>query len=564
MKISKIIKIIFITMIILSLISSASLYLLFNGIKEREKATNAQHEYTHLAEDFVDATNLLMESVRTYAQYGKKEYYDAYWNEVNELKTRENVIARLTELNVPKEIIELAQEALNESLALSQVESDSMKAVERKNFENARFLVFGDKYEKQKNKISTILNEFNEKLNDYIQSEEAKSLKKMNLYLTITIVVIVVMIINIINAILILRHKIKPLQQLTNVANLIAKGDLTTKPPIPKRAKDEVADLTKSINFMIDNLQALIQQIQQTAEQVAASSEELLASSEQSTKASEDVTATIEQLSVGAEQQVHIVDETAEIISQLSTSTEQIAHRTDNVIGTTTNAVDKAKEGNESIQHSVDQMNDINRSVQELSQVIVSLNDHSKEIGSIVQVITGIAEQTNLLALNAAIEAARAGENGKGFAVVADEVRKLAEQSGESAKQISELIETIQSETNRAVDSMDTTSKEVDKGKEIIHSAGILFKHIQDSFHMAMTQIEEVAASVQQMAAGTAQVVHSTHTVKTVANETSAGAQTVSAASEEQLASMEEITHAAHSLAKMAEDLQTQLGRFKY
>jgi methyl-accepting chemotaxis protein len=113
----------------------------------------------------------------------------------------------------------------------------------------------------------------------------------------------------------------------------------------------------------------------------------------------------------------------------------------------------------------------IHDTVQDLSKVIRGLGERSKEIGEIVAVITKISSQTNLLALNAAIEAARAGEHGRGFAVVADEVRKLAEQSAQSAQQISELITHIQKETLNAVQSMDQATKEVQSGLDVVDSA---------------------------------------------------------------------------------------------
>ena len=91
-------------------------------------------------------------------------------------------------------------------------------------------------------------------------------------------------------------------------------------------------------------------------------------------------------------------------------------------------------------------MRDSSRAV---TEAIDGLADKSKQIGAIVETITGIAEQTNLLALNTAIEAARAGEQGRGFAVVAEEVRKLAEESQEAAAQIARLISAIQVETTK-------------------------------------------------------------------------------------------------------------------
>jgi len=92
------------------------------------------------------------------------------------------------------------------------------------------------------------------------------------------------------------------------------------------------------------------------------------------------------------------------------------------------------------VEKAITQMGHIEESVIRSAHVVAKLGERSKQIGQIVDTISGIAGQTNLLALNAAIEAARAGEQGRGFAVVAEEVRKLAEQSQDAAKQIPSII----------------------------------------------------------------------------------------------------------------------------
>jgi methyl-accepting chemotaxis protein len=147
-----------------------------------------------------------------------------------------------------------------------------------------------------------------------------------------------------------------------------------------------------------------------------------------------------------------------------------------------------------------------------------------------------------LLALNAAIEAARAGEHGRGFAVVAEEVRKLAEQSASAAKEIYLLINAIQSESEKAVDSMADGSREVKSGLEVVREVGSNFKEIITAVQGLSSQIQNVASATEQMAAGV---------------------QNVAASTEEQTATMEEISAATESLTIMSEELNALVERFK-
>ena len=108
------------------------------------------------------------------------------------------------------------------------------------------------------------------------------------------------------------------------------------------------------------------------------------------------------------------------------------------------NTVKVAKEGKESAERIISELNTLIKTVEEYAQVVTNLAQKIESVTSVVSIINSIAEQTNLLALNAAIEAARAGEIGRGFAVVADEVRKLAEKTQESVAEVTKIIEELQ------------------------------------------------------------------------------------------------------------------------
>ncbi|OKL37510.1 methyl-accepting chemotaxis protein [Domibacillus mangrovi] len=357
------------------------------------------------------------------------------------------------------------------------------------------------------------------------------------------------------------RMIINPLKEIQVLMGNAERGDLTVEGSY--RSKDEVGLLTVSFNRMMLRFRELMGQVNSNAEQVAASSEELTASAEESTKASEQISITIQEVASGADRQVKSTEESSDVIGNMVLSVQQIASNAQGLFVNAEAASQKAVEGNEAIQSTIEQMNSINRTVTQLSQVVKGLGERSQDIGKIIEMITNIASQTNLLALNAAIESARAGEHGRGFAVVADEVRNLAEQSAESARNISELIALIQDETQFAVQTMEQTTLEVTEGIGVVNKAGESFAQIRNSVDEVSLQIKEVSEVAEQLSAGSEQVMQSEKLLAEIAEGTALGTQNAASAVEEQLASMEEILAAASSLAYMAEELQDQVGRFK-
>lgn len=144
-------------------------------------------------------------------------------------------------------------------------------------------------------------------------------------------------------------------------------------------------------------------------------------------------------MAVGTDGQVKAVGQAANVIEQMLANIQHVATSINSAADVSSETATAAKTGEKAIDSAIRQMGNIEKTVIDSAQVVVKLGDRSKEIGQIVDTISGIAGQTNLLALNAAIEAARAGEQGRGFAVVAEEVRKLAEQSQGATKQIEEI-----------------------------------------------------------------------------------------------------------------------------
>ncbi|HEX8596668.1 MAG TPA: PAS domain-containing methyl-accepting chemotaxis protein [Pseudomonas sp.] len=152
-----------------------------------------------------------------------------------------------------------------------------------------------------------------------------------------------------------------------------------------------------------------------------------------------------------------------------------------------------AEQGTQVIQQAANEMRQISSHIDSSSRMIGQLGERSEQITAIVNTIRSIADQTNLLALNAAIEAARAGDQGRGFAVVADEVRQLAGRTSRSTAEISEMIGAIQSETQKAISSMDNTRSNAAKGVELADQAGAVIVQISEGTSNAVDAVRMFA-----------------------------------------------------------------------
>lgn len=381
-------------------------------------------------------------------------------------------------------------------------------------------------------------------------------------FLTKFIIVLVIMIILAsIIVFLFTRQMKKRLTNLTSALELAGDGDFTKK--VQDNAGDELSLLSASYNKMAEKLQVMVNEVIQTSERLAASSEELTASSEETSKATEIITESIQQVADGAEQATTSVQESALALDEVTKGIQSIADNAVVISDVSKNATEKAKEGGGFVDKTVNQINEINRSVTASGKVMKNLENRSQEIEEITKVITGIADQTNLLALNAAIEAARAGEHGKGFAVVADEVRKLAEQSQQSSSQISALIKTIQEDMIQSNQSIEKVNTDVKEGLAVVNQTKDNFKEIYQ-FMEKMTELtNDMASTSEQISASTQQVSSTVSGIINISDQTSMHSQNVAASAEEQLASMEEIAASASDLSDLAESLQELISRFK-
>ena len=378
---------------------------------------------------------------------------------------------------------------------------------------------------------------------------------------TTLIALVIVVILSIITLVLLLRSIKRSVDTILDGARHIAGGDLRSK--IELDGDDEFAHIAHQFNTMVESMQKMIRKIKTTATDVAGSSEELTANANQSAQVTQSVAQSITEVAEAAEKQVDIVHKSHETVEEFQKGLEEAITNQRHAREQTQATAEKAAEGNAFVQSTVEQMNSIAQMVQQTSEIVSKLGERSKEIGNIVEIISNISGQTNLLALNAAIEAARAGEHGRGFAVVAEEVRKLAEESQNASQQISELIRSIQDETDQAVASMEEGRREAEKGKENVTATGESFSEILKMVEDVKKASLVVSDHVLHLRENMGTIINGMTEVDASARGIGSESQNVSAATEEQAAGMEEIASSSRSLADMANDLQTETDQFK-
>lgn len=363
---------------------------------------------------------------------------------------------------------------------------------------------------------------------------------------------------------LITRSITNPIHSLARIGENLAKGDFsrTVDEKLLDR-RDEIGMLAKILESISQNLIDIIKKVMAKADQVTISAEKLNDHAEQTTTLSKQTLASLVELSSGANVATESAEESVKAMEEMATGVMRVAEASTTVSVKSNDMTEKAVDGQVAVETAVSQMKLIQQGTDETSRMMEALRDDAKEVTEIIELITDITEQTNLLALNAAIEAARAGEAGKGFAVVADEIRKLANQTGESASKINQIIYEIQERTNETATAMNEQKTNSEQGLILIENVGEMFHNIIRSIQEVSEEIEETSAIAQQMSAGTEQVTASVNELAKVAGQASASSEESSNLSKQQLELMQNILTSSEELEDMAEELREMVKVFK-
>ncbi len=400
--------------------------------------------------------------------------------EINHLMTLAQLfIAQTTELNYQKFEIEWKTELFRQNLNLLEKQQeliDRYMALKREVGLNPDEGLMKD-IRNETHSVEANFDRLRNQLSDQLEQEK----KRVTFNLLIVVVVVFVSLIAF--SIGFNRSIQRRLRSLTEVISRIAsEKDLTLRSCIV--GNDEIADVGRDLNLMLDDYQALIAEVQSLVHILNEAADDM---HDRSLKVESSLNTQADEASMAAES----VKDMEMRILDISSNTELAAANAEQ-------SLHRANKGNQTVTNTNLAIMSLSEGLDQANLDVQSLVSLFQQIGSVVDVIKNISEQINLLALNAAIEAARAGDQGRGFAVVADEVRSLASRTNLSTDEIANMIEALQLQIDQVVACIIRCKSEGEESVDFVKEASEELDNIMLDMQKIMDMSTYIATSIEQ------------------------------------------------------------------
>ncbi|MDE7053123.1 MAG: HAMP domain-containing protein [Lachnospiraceae bacterium] len=356
----------------------------------------------------------------------------------------------------------------------------------------------------------------------------------------------------------------RPLKRMTYMFSKVASGDLSElKEGRESRRNDEIGDMMRGITKLRQSLSGIMGSIQNSAGILTGSADELERAAELTSSDSDKVDTAISEISRGAASQAEETEEAmedtkhmGEIIGQMSEDISEMAQSANNM----------GEAGNE-VSRILSELSAFTEKTTEAVDTIAGqinmTNTSAQEIQKAVEMITSIADETNLLSLNASIEAARAGEQGRGFAVVASQIQKLAEQSADSARQITDIVGTLLHDAETAAGTMEGVVDIVGQQKEKLLETDARFEIVNQGIQDSLVKMEDIRDKSKTLDQSRNQMETMIASLSAISEENASASEETAFSTAKLNERVKQITEEVAVLKKLAADLEKQIQVFR-
>lgn len=358
------------------------------------------------------------------------------------------------------------------------------------------------------------------------------------------------------------QHSVKKLvARFSSEMEIIKTGDFSRL--VDSRSYENLGGVASIVNIVLSDIRTLIDSFFTLSLAIVQSSRKVSKTSQDASASIEEISKTMDEIAKGASDQAGEAQQGVQMVEKLSEQISFVFESYNGITQETSRINDLNNVGLDSVNILRAKSQENFSTSEKIFSVIEKLTNTTKDIGLFVESIETIAEQTNLLALNAAIEAARAGDAGRGFAVVADEVRILADQSRKSTEEITNLMQSIQDESQLAIKSMEVMKKVTQEQTVAVNKTDNAFNDIANAITLIITKINEVNVAVAKMQTDKDEVISAIENISSVSEETAASSEEVAATTEHQLKSIEDMKSDAESLDELVQQLDLRLKKYK-